>query len=331
MRRKNERTYAIISGILMLTVILDGKTALENAIIGIDLCLRTVVPSLFPFFILSGILNSSLLGQNIRLVRPIGRLCKIPSGSESILLLGLLAGYPVGAQLIGNAYRDGNLSRKSAARMVAFCNNAGPAFIFGILSTMFSSRSTAWILWVIQIASAIFVGALLPSLSSETCVLMKDSKLSITGAMDKTIKTMASVCGWIIIFRVLLGFSKMWFLWRLPVTVQVLISGLLELSNGCVRLQEVSSEGIRFVLASILLSAGGLCVTMQTLSVGEGIITRTYFLGKGVQLLIATALSAVVQPVLFSGSDHGKLPILVMIGLILAIIFSIFLIFRKKM
>ena len=37
----------------MLALILDGRTAIEGARQGIGLCLRTVIPSLFPFFVLS--------------------------------------------------------------------------------------------------------------------------------------------------------------------------------------------------------------------------------------------------------------------------------------
>lgn len=331
MKRKQTCIYAIVSGILMLIIILDGKTTLQSAINGVDLCLRTVIPSLFPFFILTGILNNAILGQDIPLLRPIGKFCKIPAGSESILLLGLIAGYPVGAQLVGQAYHGGNLSRKAAERMAAFCNNAGPAFIFGILSTMFACRSTVWIIWGIQITSSLIVSMLLPSFDHQACVLNKKDNLTVTAAMNSAIKTMASVCGWVVIFKVLLGFCQFWFLWRMPVSLQVLFSGLLELSNGCIRLHEVSSEGVRFVLACILLSAGGLCVTMQTLSVGGNIISRTYFLGKGAQLLVSTLLAIVIQGFLFTGTDRVNLPISVVIGLVLATILCLFLIFHKKM
>ena len=51
----------------MLALILDGRTAIDGARQGIELCLRTVIPSLFPFFVLSILLTSSLLGMaNLR-------------------------------------------------------------------------------------------------------------------------------------------------------------------------------------------------------------------------------------------------------------------------
>ena len=98
----------------MLIIILDTKTAMSGAIEGIQLCIWTVLPSLFPFFILSGIINSNLLGISIRPLRPLTKLCKIPKGGESLLLLGYFAGYPVGAQLITQEYYNGKLSAETA-------------------------------------------------------------------------------------------------------------------------------------------------------------------------------------------------------------------------
>ena len=50
--RKKQLWTGIAASMGMLVLILDGKTALEGARQGIELCLRTVVPSLFPFFLL---------------------------------------------------------------------------------------------------------------------------------------------------------------------------------------------------------------------------------------------------------------------------------------
>ena len=55
-------------------LILDSRTALIGAQEGIVLCLQTVIPSLFPFFMLSNLLTGSLMGADFRILRPIGRI-----------------------------------------------------------------------------------------------------------------------------------------------------------------------------------------------------------------------------------------------------------------
>ena len=161
MDKHNLRT-AIAASAAMLVLILDGKTALTGASEGIGICLNTLIPSLFPFFLLSILLTGALGEQDIPLLRPVAKLCRIPNGAESLLAIGLLGGYPVGAQNVALAYRSGQLSKEQAARMITFCNNAGPAFIFGILGSIFSFPAVPWLLWTIHIISALLVGISLP-------------------------------------------------------------------------------------------------------------------------------------------------------------------------
>ncbi len=102
---------------------------------------------------------------------------------------------------------------------------------------------------------------------------------------------MGTVCGWIILFRVLIAFLDRWFLWLLPQTVRVMLVGLLELSNGCCDLVTITDVNTRFILCSGLLAAGGICVAAQTASVTPGMSVRYYYSGKLMQVLVSVALS----------------------------------------
>ena len=85
---KNRNPYVgLAAGIGMLILILDSKTALEGARAGLDLCIRTVIPSLFPFFVLSMVFTGALMGTSLRWLRPVGALCGMPGGAEPLLRL----------------------------------------------------------------------------------------------------------------------------------------------------------------------------------------------------------------------------------------------------
>ncbi len=329
---KNRRILirGIVAACGMLAMILDTRTAIMSAREGVALCMRTVIPSLFPFFVLSGVINSCLLGQEFRFLQPLGRLCKIPKGAESLLLLGFLAGYPIGAQMITQAYQDGKLSSRTARRMLGFCSNAGPAFLFGMLSPLFSNIKVVWILWAIHILSALLTGCLLPSDTPTTTQISPSVGFSFPEALQKALKATAGVCGWVILFRVILGFCNRWFLWLFPGAIQILISGLLELANGCVLLQNLSGEGIRFLLAGTMLSFGGLCVGMQTMSVTAGLGTGWYFPGKVLQTCLSVLFCLLVQPVLFTKSETVVLTPVSIIGLVFLLFLFVFILRRKK-
>ncbi len=330
MRRRNRMLGGLLSGCAMMIIILDTKSALLGAQTGLALCLQTVIPSLFPFLLLSGIIKSNLFGQQIKFLRPIRKICKIPAGSESLLIIGMLAGYPAGAQMVAEAYEDGDLPLPAARRMLGFCNNAGPAFIFGILGPLFENSGAVWMLWGIHLISAIIVGYLLPGNGNFDCVMSRNKSISLPQALENAVRTMAIICGWVITFRVILLFCSRWFLWRLPLAIQVLFSGFLELSNGCILLNKLPNDGIRFVIAGAMLAFGGLCICMQTMSVTEGIGTGYYFPGKMLQTLISILLCCILQPIVISHTQIFVLPASAFFVLLLLTGICIHLIRAKK-
>ncbi len=320
----------IILFIAMLILIFDAKTALIGAQNGLSLCIRVVIPSIFPFLFISVMLPGIMLGKSIPGLGFLQRLCGIPKGSESLFLLGLLGGYPVGASMIEEAYNKGFISKSSASRMLGFCSNAGPAFLFGMVSILFENQLVVWILWIIHIISALLVGMTLPNKTVECCTLAPANRIAISKALEISIKKMALICGWVTVFRVLLSVLDRWILWLLPQNVQVSIWGLVELSNGITALTEIPSNCARFILCSGMLAFAGLCVWMQTASVTEKLGTGLYFPGKVLQCLFSVLLSCIIQFLLFPAGETVHLPILFYIILISIIGSSIFFLRKKK-
>lgn len=278
----------------IIVLILDSETALEGASEGLQMIIQTVLPSLFPFFFLSTLLTSTQNGMNSRILQAAGKLFHIPGELSFLLLPGFLGGYPAGAQTVTAAWEQGTISKDSAERMLAFCNNAGPSFLFGILASKFPDKWMAWALWGLHIIGALIAAQLMamPSASPEMeCTV---TEKPIPEVLFASMKVMASVSGWLLLFRVLIAFLDRWIFWILPVSVRVLVSGLLELANGCFLLEQIMDIRLRFVVCTLLLSLGGLCVLLQSVSVTHGLSLRYYFYGKLVQAsfggCIATAL-----------------------------------------
>lgn len=284
---------AAISASVMLLLILKPNIAIAGAKDGIDLCIKTVIPSLFPYFVLSALLTNAMTGIHAPIFAPLGRLCGIPQGSEILLLTGLLGGYPVGAQAVTQAWRNGQLSTQDARRMLGFCSNAGPAFFFGILTIQFQSRLIVVILWMIHTLSAILVGALLPGRNRAKILLPPADEIGISGAVRRSVGVTATVCAWIVLFRIILAFLGA----LLPMNAAA--NGLLELANGCCDLWRIDNITARFLTASVMLAFGGVCVCMQTVSATSGLGLGMYLPGKLLQSAFSAALSLLISPVLF--------------------------------
>lgn len=298
----------------MLALIFDSKTALAGAQAGAQLCVATLIPSLFPFFLVSIYLTGLLSDR----------------GTASVLLFGFLGGYPIGARTVATACKEGRVSRGDGERLLAFCSNAGPAFLFGIGAGLFPKLWMCALVWMIHVGSALLIAALTPG---KTTYHRPDvpKTLTLTRSMGQAIGAMAPVCGWVIVFRVIIAFSQRWFLWLLPGNLQLLVVGLLELANGCCDLSEISSVGLRMELFSLFLGFGGLCVLLQTRSVldGSGLRGRNYFPGKIAQGAAAYLLSVAAQPLLPGQMRHWPHPIFPLIALTLVCGYGFFARRRK--
>lgn len=271
----------------MLLLILDGKTALTGARTGVLLCFQTVIPALFPFLVLSNV----LMGMSCGFLRPLGRLCHMPKGAQALLVPAFLGGYPVGAQSVAAAWRAGTLQKEEAEEMLAFCNNAGPSFLFGLVASMFPKPWMIWALWGIHVVSAILAAQLMPSDRGRAVSLSSQQGGKLPDVLPHAVRVMGIICGWVVLFRVVIAFLQRWVFFMLPLEAQVWLTGLLELTNGCCELPLLSSVELRFTLCSGMLAAGGLCVSMQTASVTTGLSLRQYYKGKGLQTVFSLLLS----------------------------------------
>lgn len=309
-------------------LVLDVRTGIAGVADGIELCLRTVIPALFPFLILSPMLTSSI--PRLKVLRPIGVLLGVPNGSEHIVIAGFLCGYPVGARMIHDAWQSGQICRADARRMILFCNNAGPAFIFGIGSSVFPGKWEPWLLWLVHILSSLLIGWILPCKSTSVCRAAPNASSSLRGAVEQALTVMMHICSWVIVFRTILSFLTRWLLWIFPEWIEVLVYGILELANGCTSLYRIESHSLRFLIMSAFLAFGGLSVHMQTASVTTGLgASLLHFFAKLLQVCFSLFFSSIILILIYPTNISG-IPLTVAILSGIMSVLSIFVLQRKK-
>lgn len=328
MKQKRAYIQTVFAAAALLVLILDGKTAVSAGAEAVNMCIRVLIPSLFPFFVFSPLLTSGMTGK-IRALSPLRKLLRLPEGSESILVVSFLGGYPVGAAAVAHSCRKGDLQEEDARRMLAFCNNAGPSFLFGIGAQLFPNVWYCWLIWLIHITSALLVGILTPGGGGR----MKQTKavlLSMTNAIHQGIRVMATVCSWVVLFRILIGFLDRWVFWTVRNDIRTILCGILELANGCYQLGGVQNVGYQLTLFSVFIGFGGLCVWLQTRSVADGVDASLYLPGKITQTAFSILLCSAAQ-VLLPSAERYFLPLWVLfIAITICIIYPIFLAKSKK-
>lgn len=237
------------------------------------------------------------------------------------MLIGFLGGYPIGAQGIMQAYSSGTLIKQDASRMLAFCNNAGPAFIFGMVSQLFNDGAIAWYLWLITVLSSVLVAISIPTVGATVCCTSQPARISIPQHITNAVKAMANICAWVILFRIILTLLQTRVFNNHYILLQTFVFGFLELSNGIVQAAVISDIRVRFVCCAVFLSAGGVCVAMQTYAITKDLGLRTYIFGKILQTAYSLLISISLIPVVFS-VGNGFISLILMFVCITIILFA---------
>ena len=204
----------ILCGVLVW-FLADAKQLRLEAAGALALCAGTVIPALFPFMAVAGMLVRLGFGQWLApymagLTAPLFRL---PGCAGSALLLGLVGGYPIGARTAAELYTSGALTRQEAERLLTFCNNSNPVFLVSVLgSGVFGSVRTGLWLWLIHVCSALLTGLLFRGLGQgrreiPPPVSFQSPSLSeaIVSAVKDAAGGMLSVCAFVTLFYVLVS------------------------------------------------------------------------------------------------------------------------------
>lgn len=292
---------------------------------GLSLCGNVILPSLFPFFVLSSLVVELGMSRYLgRLLEPVmAPLFRVNGACGTALALGFVGGYPVGARTAIQLYQSGQCSRTEAERMLAFCNNCGPAFILGVVGTgVFGSGAAGLLLYLAHLLASLLVGILFrfykpsegPRRGRSAAPQFQAVRFSagftrsVTGALQSTL----NICAFILFFTVLLRilahsgllsalsaalatlFSP---LGLSPVWAQRLITGLLELSSGVSSLTDGGMSG-RLSMAAFMLGWAGVSVHCQVIAFfgDSGLSLRTYLAGK--------ALHGFLSALLIAGMTH---------------------------
>ena len=287
---------------LMAGLLWNAPAAAQAARDALALCVRSVVPALFPFFAAVSCFTSLGLAREAgRLLAPLAAPLLGCSGpGAAAFLLGLLGGYPVGGRAVGELYRDGTVDRAEAERLLTFCNNGGPAFILGAVGVgVFGDLRFGLWLCAVHVLAALLTarlrrgGAAACSRPAAPAPPVPSFAAALTDAVARGGRAMLDLCAFVVFFSVVTGL-----LTAAAGPLPPVLLGALELTGGVLRL---TPDRAGFVAAAALLGWGGACVHAQTAAAlrDTDLSLRPMLLGKAVQAALSAALAALVSRWLF--------------------------------
>lgn len=260
-------------GFCVLMVCFPDITA-EASKKGIGLWYGAVVPTLFPFLIMTNFIKGT------------GSVRKIPAKVYPFVM-AILSGYPMGARIAGDYYRDGVIDSQKLKDILSYSMVTGPAFLIGAVGISFyQSSRLGYILAISHYLGALLNGMVLSGLHITKAAVFKGGAQGKTGRGESqfdgksyseiltdsildSFRTIGIVLAYLMMFMILTDllqfsgalqtFGESW--------GSGLVKGLLEMTVGCssISLCQASLK-TKFVLTSFLISFGGMSVIGQSMS-----------------------------------------------------------------
>lgn len=314
--------YAICAFIifLIIAILLNPTVYIQSSYNGIILWAKSVLPALFPFFFLTKLLTNFNIVEKIANLSSFftKKLFNCSGISNYVFLLSILSGYPIGAKLTAELYKNKAITNAEAVRMCSFCSTSGPIFVIGTVgATMFSSAKIGVIIFVSHIISAIINGMIFRfyKKNEEKTAVFYKKEANLQNILAETIYdsiiSILIVGGYIALFYLLIDIftnykiltlfqnciSHILALANIDVACSFgLISGIIEITRGCFELSHTSNVFWSVIFATGLISWGGFSIHLQSLTFLKqcNIKTGFFFFQKIIQTFISMVVCFVI-------------------------------------
>ena len=190
--------FTLLSCIILILLLFQSKQCIKFASNGLLLWYHNMIPSLFPFMVLSGFLIKSGLSNRIgKSLQPIlGSIFQLPPQMLYAIFMGFLCGFPMGAKMVADLLENKQITKKQGEFLLAFCNNIGPLYMLGYIIPLFDYHNV-WSVLVLMYFPPLIYGLILryacPYYSFDLRTKASSKNTSITPS-HKSRSTKNSLC-----------------------------------------------------------------------------------------------------------------------------------------
>lgn len=264
---------SIIVIYILVNMVLFPQFYLQTTLNGISAWALNVLPCLLPFIFFTKILSSFSLTEKVSLLfaKPVKKIYNTSPIASFAFISSVVSGYPLGAKVTADLYENKQISRSDAFKMMSFCSTSGPMFIIGAVGAgMFSNALIGYLIFSAHIIGAILNGIIyrnikIKELSSTKKIENTAKPSNLSSMVLDTSLSVISVGTIIAIFFVVIA-SLSPILSFLPSNVSAFIAGLIEITKGCLDISALPSIKQAILLASFVISFGGISTIFQSLA-----------------------------------------------------------------
>lgn len=285
--------YTLLFLFLIVCILTHSQLSLAYALMGLQLWFEKMIPALFPFMILSGIMvRMNLTGIFAKLLYPVIRpIYRVSSNGCYAMIIGFLCGFPMGAKTIADLVRREMISHKEAEYLLAFCNNIGPVYFCSFVLPLLNRQAVLPYLFgmfgIPLLYGIILRYTIYRELPRNLCMMIPASTKQgsllneVDDSINSSIQSILSLGGYMIVFNMLNMVPHM-----LIGPKSFAFAPLLEITGGLTLL-----DGRFPLYCLIMLCFGGISCMAQTNNCIRGTqLSLMKYMGHKLVLVLLTCL-----------------------------------------
>ncbi len=288
------KTAPFVIILISLLMMFCGGWLKEGVKYGIDISFGNIIPTIFPFFILSDLWCSYIvIKKESPLSKSFQRIFSIEPAVLSAYLSGLVCGFPIGIKTAVSLYNGGFLTKSGLERTIGAVNNPSFAFVvFGVGAGLYGNVKYGLLLYISVIISSILVFLIFKAKNAESTFsneIIRQS-FSFVDSIKNAGFSSITVSSFIIFFSSLIFLLKTIF--PAP-SFGIIVSSLLEVGNAVSIIADNRDWFGIFTpsVSAFALGFSGLSVHMQCFALlPKEISKRTYLSMKLTEGLICATL-----------------------------------------
>ena len=266
---------------------------LDSARKGLAVFSSSVLPAIFPFVFLSGLMSRTSIIDDISKAfeKPVRALFGVSRKGAFVLFSSLICGYPAGAVTIQQLYTDGKISESEAKSYIPISSTASPIFVIATIGgAIFGDMTIGVVILLSHYIGTLLNGVLWrfvlktrerrnePIKNANTPIseaqkpiahtrirICDNNKENVVGdAMVRATTSMLAVGGYFVLFGMVVDTLHLLpFFDTLPIEVRSILSAVIEMSRGAVEARGVSPMWLSVGLSAFAITFGGASVGLQ--------------------------------------------------------------------
>ncbi|MEK6992428.1 nucleoside recognition domain-containing protein [Paenibacillus sp. FSL K6-1566] len=299
--------------LLVLAVVSAPEPAFQATLQALKLWWNIVFPALLPFLVLVEILMAYGFahGAGVLLDPLMRKLFKLPGSGGWVLITGMTAGFPAGAQAAASMHRQGDLGPGEAGRLAAMAHFCNPMTILVVIGTgLLHQPAAGYLLLIVHWLTGLLAAWLFslfrktphgrndvakPNKPARQGSLLKRAAAAALEAhkrdgrsfgrllgdsVTRSVQTLMMAGGFILLFAVL---TRVLSENVLPLLPSYFTSGLLEihLASASISSSAFTNSAMQLAVLSAVLAWSGISAQLQSLSLmRDAGLSWSYFILK---------------------------------------------------